>query len=93
MSRIIAMIVHYVYSCYAAATQEELLVVGRPTDTTDTTVLVLLLLIACYEWSHEQDTRFVTAAAPHLSDCDESNEEDDDEVTKMVKQDMMEGAS
>ena len=49
MSRIIAMIVHYVYSCYAAATQEELLVVGRPTDTTDTTdttVLVLILLIA-----------------------------------------------
>ena len=46
MSRIIAMIVHYVYSCYAAATQEELLVVGRPTDTTYTTVLVLILLIA-----------------------------------------------
>ena len=38
MSRIIAMIVRY--SCYYdAATQEELLVVGRPTDTTDTTVL------------------------------------------------------
>ena len=37
MSRIIAMIVRY--SCYYdAATQEELLVVGRPTDTTDTTV-------------------------------------------------------
>ena len=45
MSRIIAMIVRY--SCYYdAATQEELLVVGRPTDTTDTTVLVLILLIA-----------------------------------------------
>ena len=42
-------------------------------------------------WSHEQDRRFVTAAAPHLSDCDKSNEEDDDELTKMVKQDMMEG--